>query len=175
MSIYEYCPDSDSFESFLLKSSKDEKTINRLMDCKSIGKAWAPLAIKIDQSMGGKSDFPSMEGIPVFSERAWRMLEPLIGRHVEALPIRHPKSDVFYAINVLEMVDALDRKKSVVDLYPNGKVMSIEKYVFKATAIRGKSIFKIPETHGVLVFVSEEFRSCVERSKMKGLIFKRLD
>ncbi|HEY2411489.1 MAG TPA: hypothetical protein VGI40_04575 [Pirellulaceae bacterium] len=44
----------------------------------------------------------------MFSERAWKALEPLIGASVEALPIKHPSQKPYYAMNVLE-VDFVER------------------------------------------------------------------
>ena len=78
------------------------------------------------------------------------------------MPIKHPSGDNYFAIHVLDVVDALDRKKSPVELFPNGKVMSVEHYCFKTKLLKSKHIFRIPESLYLDALVSDIFKKRVE-------------
>jgi hypothetical protein len=58
--------------------------------------AWAARPVDADGSTA----------TPLFSQRAWDALRPLIGAEVEALPSLHPRG-AHYAINVLDVADCL--------------------------------------------------------------------
>jgi hypothetical protein len=172
--IYQYIADPDHFECIAPKSRKDEKFCDRFYECKPMGKGWKPFAVRRDSKMK-VGDFPSLYGfLPVFSQRAWESLRSLIENAVEALPFKHPSGDAYYAINVLDVVDALDLKKSQPVFYATGQVMRVKEHWFKERLVKGKHMFKVPETSGTEVFVSVQFKSVVEEAKLKGLRFAQV-
>ena len=175
MPIYRYVADSDSFACIAPKGPKDRKAIDSLYDDKPKAKKWTPARVSLDVSQGKLGDFPSLYGgIPVFSERAWEILQPLLLGCVEALPLILPTHRKYYAIHVLDVVNALDTEKSVLDYFPNGSVMDIEKIVFKKNAIQNKHMFKLPEKYSSDVYLSDYFKKTVDGNKLKGIEFDKV-
>jgi hypothetical protein len=174
MQFFKFTPDINKFECIAPASPADDKAIQRIFEVQPLAKKWKPPSVRRDSRFKA-GDFPSFEGpIPVFSERAWIGLQPLIDSAVEALPIKHPSGDKYFAIHVLDVVDALDRKKSAVKLYADGGVMRVVNYCFKSKPLKGKQIFRIPESVYLEVLVSETFKKRVEELKLKGILFQPL-
>ena len=174
MQFFRLAPDSNKYECIAPNSPADERAFNRIYKGKPLAKGWKPPSVRRD-SRFRPGDFPSLYGpVPIFSERAWIGLQPLIEGAVEGLPIKHPSGDNYFAIHVLDVVDALDRKKSAVKLYADGGVMRVVNYCFKSKPLKGKQIFRIPESVYLEVLVSETFKKRVEELKLKGVLFKPL-
>jgi hypothetical protein len=160
---------------------------------KPLTRVWEPVHVFYYRTTGKSCDFPSLHGyVPVFTTRAWGVLQPLIGHSVEALPLvcdtrivvpkRGDKMRVpagpfgpFYAINVLNFVDCLDYDHSEIVWFSHGVVMLVESYAFKNPGLlRGKHIFRLPETRALEVLVSDEFKNTVEKNNLVGLEFPKL-
>lgn len=170
MNVYEYLPDSNNFEC-LEFASKYDRTLDKFGLGVRLRENWKPIPAKIDDSVGGPSDFPSvLWDFPVCSLRAWTILEPLIGESVEALPLKCRDRSLF-ALNVLAVVDCLDQEKCEFKYYSSGKIMRVARFVFRSDPAEKHHIFSIPETSGS-VFVSEQFCETVNKEKLKGLEFK---
>ena len=170
MNIYEYLPDSNKYECFEF-ASKYDRSLDKFGLGVRLGGNWTPIPAKIDDSVGSPGDFPSvLWDIPVFSLRAWTILEPLIGDSVEALPLKCRDRSLF-ALNVLAVVDCLDQKKCEFKYYSSGKIMRVAKFAFRSDPAVKHHMFSIPEASGV-VFVSDQFRETVDKEKLKGLTFK---
>lgn len=173
MKFYKYIADCDRFESLTPRRYlKDREIIYALMDGESVAKLWQPLAVNVDRTKKRSSDFPSLYGpIPVFSERAVGALAPLLGDFVEPLPLQCSSKTPYFAMNVLSVVDALDRKKSEIEYDSDGDVTFVRRYSLIKKRIGKLNIFKLPETKALEVFVSEAFRECVEEEGLTGLKF----
>ena len=181
--IFSYRPDGDRFEHLLFR-------YETIVDVQELfgkfagtgrlaplwGDLWKPLAIEIDfEHPGPVPDFPLLlGGPPIFSERAWQILESLIGPEVEALPISHPRGPHF-AIHILRIIDALDTKKSRIRWSDAEKrsISRVEEYVWKEEVLEGHHMFRIPETSTTRQYVSEEFRRLVEANGLTGLKWPR--
>jgi hypothetical protein len=86
-----------------------------------------------------------------------------------------------YAVNLLNIYNALDRSRSQIRLSESGQILGIDRYVFHAARLGEPWMFKIPQTanqeilllldypHGV-----EEFMALLAESGFTGLIFDRL-
>ena len=175
VAIYRYIADSNKYE--CISVARDQRgLLEAFCDCKSLADWWKPIPVQVDSSVCGPGDFPSLDcHAPVFSERAWVALSPLIGHAAQALPLIYPDDQVYFVLNVLELVDCLDQSESVIDRYSDGRISHVEKYVFIFERLKGKDFFKIPETAGLEVLVSDRFIGAVESNGLKGLIFKKLD
>ncbi|MGN4873910.1 hypothetical protein ACTFSO_19190 [Bacillus cereus group sp. MYBK120-1] len=112
----------DNYQSFQLLNLKEDR--KKYFDGK------IDLAIKLSDSWGGgifiecvegdkKSDCPMFWGelgTPMISRKAKEILEPLICNNVEFLPLIHDvTSEVYYLINVLNTVDAINYNKAVLE------------------------------------------------------------
>lgn len=75
--------------------------------------------------------------------------------------------------NVMNVVDALDRKASRIALFPNSeRVMAIDRHVFRPEALVGQLLFKIPELTRGPIYASEELRDLVMSAALRGLEFR---
>jgi hypothetical protein len=170
MGVYKLIQDSDNFDS-LLMSREVRPRFEKFG--RPLAATWQPAPVET-YAVGRAGDFPSLRrDVPVFSERAWHTLKPLIGGEAEALPLSGTR-EPYYAINVLDIADCLDRARSKIKWLSTGNINSIEKHVFKEGCLEGKHIFKLPETARQEVFVSEEFKQLVESSSLEGLMLRKV-
>lgn len=170
MTIYEYFPDSNKFECLEFASKYDSilETFHSTVDLRE---KWKPIPAKLDVSVGLSGDFPSvLWDIPVCTLRAWSILESLIGKSVEVLPLKCPDRN-FFALHVIAVVDCLDAAKCEFKRYSSGKIMRVAKFAFRSDPAKEHHMFRIPDAGGV-VFVTEKFKKTVEAAKLKGLIFR---
>jgi hypothetical protein len=184
MNIYRINSDSGRYE--YVNARVEDRDLLFFSSGQPLSGTWVPVPVLLDHRLVDnvmeepqprKGDFPSLYGAtPIFSERAWETLYPLVGGSVEALPLIHPSGEKYFAINVLDVVDCLDLTKTKLTRNDvTGRVSSIQEYHFRQHLLTGKHIFKLPETKGLEVLVSEEFKQAVETSELKGLIFRRLN
>lgn len=113
--------------------------------------------------------------IPIFDEKAWSVLEDLIKDEVELLRIELT-GKIYYAINVLNVLDCIDYDRSEYKTFRDGKrIMAFTKYSFRQDIVKGYNIFKITDEPMRCPFVSDVFRKRVKDSNLKGFAFKRID
>jgi len=179
MGWYRYIPNSDAFDSVQLALDDDEPVVGLHYEHRSVAETWKPITVKgLDANPGLEGDFPTLNNyskIPIFSERAWDILAPLISYCSEALRISHPSGKLFYLINVLEIIDCLDEERSDLSRNPTtGRVSRVSKYCFRTSLLQGKHVFKTPLKSGAELFVGESFREVVEENGLKGLIFEKI-
>lgn len=179
MKIYCFKASASRFNSFLFNKDYWDIQDSIGVGHSLIGK-WTPIPVrnlfKEDEGEFPKTagDFPSLSGsIPVVSEKAWQILSAYIKNEVEALPLI-TKTGSYFALNVLDIVDGLDKEKSEISYRSSGRVSRVFKYVFHEEKIKGKYMFKIPETKGLEVYVSEEFKKLIEENNLKGLDFSKI-
>ncbi len=180
--LYKYAEDSNNFESILIKQHS-QSSVERadfatdlyrmFKSSEPLAGTWKPLELEIDKGRSGPvSDFPSLPiMLPIFSARAWEILEPLIGSEVEALPVIHPRAP-HVAIHVMKIIDGLDHAESKFKYYPSGNIDGILEYHWDEAKIKGHHMFHIPEGESD-IYVSGAFRQTVESHGLKGLNFRR--
>lgn len=172
MRIFSLVSDLNHFECFVPFSEVEKRRFIQLNMNKRLAKNWKPLKVKRDRSQGPASDFPGIFALAnAFSERALTLLAPLCGDSIEALPIEVGVKTKYFAINVFEIKDALDLEKSKLKLYSDGMIMRVETFAFKNDLLKGKHIFRLPETGRSSIFVSEDFKKIVEKNGLKGALF----
>lgn len=91
---------------------------------------------------------------------------------IQALRMKN-QDDIFYVINVIEVVDCLDYDRSKIKRYLSfNRVMDVIQYVFVKSKLRDKVIFKLPEFVSRKIYVTEEFKKAIEendnRLKLEG-------
>src|SRR5690554_3152186 len=119
MKIYKYIADSDEFNSFI--TVKEHREIySSIGKGSSLVHSWKPMPVKNffkDKEgvfMNRIGDFPSLViGDPVFSEKAWGVFKPYIGKYTEPLPLITTEGK-YYALNILNIIDALDKENSEI-------------------------------------------------------------
>ncbi len=110
----------------------------------------------------------------IVNERAYKVLYPYVKNHSQIFKI---KSDdkIFYVISVIDIIDCLDYNKSEIKYFSSsGRVMDVEKYVFKTEKLKNATIFKLPEFPKGISYVTEEFKKVVEKNNIKGFKFEEL-
>ena len=169
MKVYRFIADSDEFSAIFPANSRVGKKFEALYDAKPLAEKWKPLEVVLDGVEGRLPDLACIDAsFPAFSERAWKATESLIGSFVEALPIIHPSGESYFAVNVLNVVDALDAEKSKLKKYTSGKIMEIEKHVFRPEVITSSPIFRIPQLIG-RIYYTDSFLAVVRQEKLAGL------
>lgn len=170
----------DNYKSFQLLNLKEDR--KKYFDEK------IDLAIKLSDSWGeilvecvegdNHSDCPMFWGElgkPMISRKAKEVLEPLIYNNAEFLPLTHDVTgEVYYLINVLNTIDAIDYNKAVFEKLSTGLIIGFEKYAFLPNIVEGQIIFKTylnQRLHSSTVLVSDEFRNAVLESDLKGFEF----
>ena len=125
---------------------------------------------------GKVSDIPRLwgagSGYPVVTERVIKIIQKYLERNVEILPLQHEKYKLFL-LNIINIIDCLDKENSDIVYLPSGNIMKINKYKFNEDLLTNVHIFKIPQRSGA-VFVSEELKSLIEQSKFKGFQFTKI-
>ncbi|PGB01594.1 imm11 family protein [Bacillus toyonensis] len=170
----------DNYESYQL--------LNLNMDYKKYFEGKIDSAVKMSDSWGRifiecvegdkQSDCPMFWGelgTPMISRKAKEILEPLICNNVEFFPLIHDvTSEVYYLMNVLNTVDAINYNKAVFEKLSTGLIIGFEKYAFLVNRVEGQIIFKTflnQRLHSSTVLVSDEFRNTVLENNLKGFEF----
>jgi hypothetical protein len=150
--------------------------VNRF-DGRAIGDRWHAFNVVYDEESLDLpiGDFPSifLSHIPVFSVRAVQALRPVLSTNGELLPL-NSDYEKYFAFNVTTLLDALSAKDSDIVYYPSGRIMDVRKYVLDLKRVTFQSIFKLPETARMDVFVSDEFVGIVESHGLRGFSFKQV-
>ena len=151
-------------------------------DCSPLKLNWRPIEMEIVSPYKGTedSDCPHwFGGVIVCSAKAVSLLANSLGP-VEILPLtcrpnRFGFSYDYSIVNILDLVDCIDRERSKLELYPStGRVMSIEKYVFDASRLHGHTLFKVPEQRTVAVFATDAFVKRYRSTGLEGLAFEHV-
>jgi hypothetical protein len=175
MKIYEPIPDSDVYDSLYYINDNDYRIVWHFLEGQHYEQAptfWQPICVGIEP-MAKKGEFPSLSTALVFSDKALKVLMPLIKNSIDLLPLQC-NSNHYTIIKVHDVVDCLDYSRAVVRKFPSsGRIMEIISYSFKYECINNKNIFKIPEIK-TRVFVSQKFKDFVENNHLEGLIFREV-
>jgi hypothetical protein len=174
MAIWEITFDADTFQHLIPLKPANLEWID-LFQGSLIGTSWINVYVVVsnlnDKQIG---DFPSIGGVPpIFNDRALNILLPLIYNDIEFLPLQCDTS-ILHAINIIKVVDCLDYNTSKLKLFPDGRVMRIEKYGFKKDCLKDVHLFKIPEQIKNRHYVSDEFKHMVETNHLKGMLFHQV-
>jgi hypothetical protein len=119
------------------------------------------------------SDFPTLTlpHIPIFSRLAVETLEPLLRANGELVPLNTPDDAEMFAFNVTSVVSALSPKSQIV-YFSSGRILDVKQYVLDETRLTDATIFKLPETVLMDVFVNDQFVALVERANLRGFSFE---
>jgi len=172
MVIFRYVPDSDNFDSVMFLE-KDRHLRNNLLQGKPLVADWEQ--IRLDEYFVGRiGDFPSLyRSVPVFSNDARKATEHILKNNVEFLPVICFKKE-YFIVNVLSICTCLDEEKS--ELKRNrvtGHVSKIYKYSFYGDKIVDEHLFRIPQTAGLEVFMSNKLRDVIQENNLNGLAFNQ--
>lgn len=87
-----------------------------------------------DEESLPSGDFPHVvHGIPVFSQRGWHVLGPLLAEYGEVISFLH-KQTPYFGLRLTHILAALDLDQSVLETF-EGSVMGVERYAFMPQAV----------------------------------------
>jgi hypothetical protein len=132
-------------------------------------KEWEPVHM-VTKRKGTKSDCAKfIFGEAVFNKKAVDLLRPLIANQVEFLPLMHEEHELFF-VNITSKQDFVDMSNPVQHKISIG-FFSEYVHIFPDKIDPNIHIFRIPQHHSSRVYVSDTFKSEVEKHKLKGFDF----
>src|SRR5271157_4194126 len=170
LQVYRYHDLPSEYESITEADDQCRQQLDQLKRGVRSLSGWTPPRVQfaLVESPTVPGDFPCLyRRLPVFSQRAWDALRPLIQSAVEALPIIHPSGKPHYIINLLDVVDCLDLPHCVTNkdpFDPRDRITQIFRYAFREEVIQGRHIFTAPEMINLDVYVSPDFKRVVEEN-----------
>lgn len=172
MKIWHLDFDVDKYSNLMPINEKDLDSLE--FDGSSKKDKWEPMEVELDgdKLLGDVTCLALIPGIPVFNAKVIKEIRNFIESSVEILPLVY-NNDEFYVINITEVLDCIDYKKSkYVTFKSSGRIMRFERYFFNEECIKGKHIFKIKDEPKRRAFVSDEFRLKVLESRISGFKFE---
>lgn len=159
-----------------VENEKDDEYFENGFKGYSIMKDWkSPNLITFQNGeIGDLLSYKGFSSILFFSEKALETVQDLIDKKVEILPVVYPPYN-YCAINCINILDCIDYEQSVPDKYGG-----FDKYSFIEDAVRGQHVFKTVskinpfgdfQIISVTTFVSDELKTRVEESGLKGFRF----
>ena len=164
----------DRFDNIISKQKMDIDEIQSFKGSSKIN-SWIPKTV-IRMEPEKKLSLSNAPGfyphLPVFDRSALDVLLPLIKDSVEVLPLIFSEKELF-AINIVRILDCIDREKSDCVMFPDMKrIARFKKYSFYEEKVGGENLFKIKEEPLGWSFVSDTFRNCVQSHNLTGFKFE---
>ena len=148
-------PVSDEFRFVELERDKSNPREKEFMDC---SKLWIT------------------SGIVLFNQKAKDCLEGVFGDYVEFVPAKY-QDDIYYIVNVLNVIDGLDYEKSGFKKTHDGKPYAVNKFSFRPKIVKNIPIFKVffwKNIYGSDIFVSQEVKDIVAANGLTGFSFEEV-
>jgi hypothetical protein len=132
---------------------------------------WVPL--EVIGRVRNFNDFPCVNLLPAFSQKAVDVLGEFLEPNGELLPLKTTLGS-YYAYNVTTGVDALDLRHSAVSwLNEPFTAFEVEHYELIAAAIERRDVFFIPQT-AADVYVSDRFVRKAAEFALRGFDFQKV-
>jgi len=175
MRVYKLQSDIKRYSTFAV-AGKLRPDFYGLFDGRSLARDWETVTMIVadedqDDATIELPDFTLLGVVPVFSVRAATTLLPLLKPNGELLPVRHPRAE-YLLYNVTHISDALDESASTVERFSSGRIMTVEKYVFKASMVVLLDIFKVPQFRRGSEFVTDRFVTEAQKNNLTGFDFR---
>ena len=156
----------------------DFETINVELNGAPRQSSWKPISMRLIREDEGQklamSDSPWLGAHAlIFRANAVEALGPMLREGGELLPLACAEADVA-VYNATRVIDALDEAASSVLRFGGGRIMMIQRHVFRAELINEVDVFKIPNLRVSPTFVSHRFVERWKASELKGLEFRQV-
>ncbi len=164
---------------------EDDTSWRLLREPRPLLKTWQPLSLRFvteeehdcdpPKGYARDSDCPWVLGalLMVMSERAKGAVDDLVSPYVEWLPLI-VEGRPYFAMHVLNRLDALDVERSDVKWFEAGGIMKVEHFVFKRDVVEGECVFTMDEPSPFDIFVNEQIVNRINESSLKGFEFIRV-
>lgn len=115
-------------------------------------------------------------GVVVCNLKARDLLRSNLGGDVEFVEIKSNVGGPYFLLNVLRVVDALDKTRSSIKRFPDSeRVKEISKYAFQEKTLLGLSLFKLPENPSQDIYATTKFLEYFREVGLTGLDFCALN
>jgi hypothetical protein len=168
----------DGYELCQPVNQDDFEAINVQVNGASRGATWRPIRVRLVRQDEGRplieSDAPWLGSHAlIFKPRALELLGPLLREYGELLPLTSREAELCI-YNPTRILDALDEGNSSLRRFSTGRVMMVEKYVFRPTVISDSPVFKIPNLRVSPTFVTQRFVDLWTSTGLRGLEFRHV-
>lgn len=156
----------------------DFETINLAVNGAPQQSGWNPIPMRLVHEDEGQklatSDSPWLGAHAlIFRPGVVDALGPMLRDYGELLPLACSEADVVM-YNPTRVIDALHEAASSVRRFSGGRIMMIQRHVFRADVIGEIDVFKIPNLRVSPTFLSHRFVDRWKASGLKGLEFKQV-
>ncbi|MFI5011720.1 MAG: imm11 family protein [Hyphomicrobiales bacterium] len=156
----------------------DFETIRVLLNGIARAATWIPLKMQIIREDEGKklreSDSPWLSShILIFRPRAIAALGPMLLKYGELLPTQCADAELSL-YNVTRALNALDEEASSVERFGDGRIMFVNRHVFREEVIGENDIFKLPGLRAEPIYVSQRFVDLWHSAGLKGFDFDQV-
>lgn len=156
---------TDGYELCHPSRPEDFETINVEVNGVPRGESWKPIPMQLIHEDEGQMLAPS--------SRVLEALGSVLRANGELLPLDCSEAElVIY--NPTQLIDALDEAVSSMLRFGDGRIMMIQRYVFRPDVVTNVDIFKIPNLRVSPTFLSHRFVQEWNRSGLSGLDFKEV-
>jgi hypothetical protein len=186
--------DDEQFEDISIRDAVDDgirerfhqRNEERLRVPVSLAADWRPLKVSVDHSCEGckPSDYPLCWQIPVFSRRAVDVLEDLLVRDGELLPLDCDEGE-YFAYNITRIIDVLDKDRSQIqwDITVDrsgprirAKKVTIDRiwhFEIHQDRMGDAAIFRLPQCFSD-VYVTDVFHDRAQEAGLQGMVFEKV-
>ena len=174
--VYLFSVKPEGFKEFDIKSSDDDHIYTMRWTGDSKVEGWRELELSVledDFSSPNDTlaDIASFKGGSyALSQRAKDVLTPVIGECVEFLPALYD-GEPWYILNVVNVLDIVDKEKSRHKIYKSGKVGFITHAFLNAPSEPVSNIFIAKDFHPY-VFINEETKQIIESTGLTGALIR---
>src|SRR5690606_38201158 len=139
---------------------------------------WKPLEAKFsdDSDDGGLAKLPDITcwftDRPALNQTAYKALAAPLSPYGEILPVTCDGAP-YWIVHPTEKtgLDAIDRDKSKREVIDECEYIGVQSLVFKEEALSDLLIFQTEFNGYKNIYCTEKFKSLVEKSQLKGLLF----
>ncbi len=170
----------EGFELARPVAEDDYELLDLLIDGAPRGGAWTPVVMQIiskerhHRRSWRRSDAPWLaSNALVLRQEAVDVLAPFLLKYGELLPLACEQAPLV-VFNPLRVVDALDEAVSTIRRFDDGRIMWIQKHVFRQDVIHDLPVFKIASLQPSPIFVGEEFVERWHAAGLRGLEFQQV-
>lgn len=139
--------------------------------------SWTPILVqshRVSRRTGFKvADLPFTYSALYLRPSAIAVLQGVLDAHGELLPLATVDGSEMYVFNPRFVIDAIDRKRSTVEITPGNTAVRVQKYVFKESVIGDLEIFHDTFSYNMTYF-TDRFVERVKKAKLKGTEFIKL-
>jgi hypothetical protein len=166
----------EKYELCLPEEKIDHERITQLINGEPRATGWSPIRMKLVTKDLGKnlraSDSPWYGSHAlIFRKHARAVLSDLLNQYGELLELSCQEAELV-VFNPTRVLDALDEEKASVERFSSGRIMIVNRYVFRREVIQDIDIFKIRSLRVSPTFVGPRFVESWRSAGLDGLEFR---